>query len=316
MSYPNINDENFQKLIGIKFKKYKIDKNPTFKELCFPTEYQLQKPQLFVSNFINKKTSYKGLLVFHKIGAGKTCAAIRIAEEWDKRVIVVLPASLISNFYKELRSECTGNNYVRKKERKDLTVENKELIETIHKRIDKKYDIYSYNKFVELLKNKKIDFNNTLLIIDEIQNVISESGEFYNTIYKNIIKAPKTLRVVLLSATPIFDKPSEIALTLNLLRPKEQLPIGNNFTETFITKKNNQYVIKNSKLLEKLSRGLISYYPGAPEYAFPEKKIKIVKCKMSNYQYQSYLALISQEKNTNFTHSPHCFLMILKLVQS
>lgn len=299
MSYPNINNENFQKLIGIKFKKYKIDKNPTFKELCFPKEYQLQKPQLFVSNFINKKTPYKGLLVFHKIGAGKTCAAIRIAEEWDKKVIVVLPASLISNFYKELRSECTNNNYVSKKER-EIIENNNELIEEIHKRINKKYNIYSYNKFVDLLKKKKIDFNNTLLIIDEIQNVISESGEFYNTIYKNIMKAPKSLRVVLLSATPIFDKPSEIALTLNLLRPKEQFPIGNNFIETFITKKKNEYVIKNSKLLKKLSSGLISYYPGAPDYAFPEKKIKIVKCKMSNYQYQSYLALVSQEKNTDF----------------
>ena len=112
MSYPNIDNENFQKLIAKKFKQYKITKNPSFRELCFPKEYQLQKPQLFVSHFINKKTHYKGLLVFHKIGAGKTCAAIRIAEEWDKKVIVVLPASLIGNFYTELRSECTGNNYV------------------------------------------------------------------------------------------------------------------------------------------------------------------------------------------------------------
>ena len=304
MSYPNIDNENFQKLIANKYKQYKITKNPSFRELCFPKEYQLQKPQLFVSQFINQKTPYKGLLVFHKIGAGKTCAAIRIAEEWDKKVIVVLPASLIGNFYKELRSECTGNNYVSKKDRevlKDLS-SNKynEVIEKVHSKIDKKYDIYSYNKFVNLLKQKKIKFNNTLLIIDEIQNVISENGEFYNTIYKNILKAPQSLRVVLLSATPIFDKPSEIALTLNLLRPKEELPKGNDFIETFITKQKNVYNIKNKTLFSNLTKGLISYYPGAPEYAFPEKKFKIVKCVMSNYQYQSYLAVISQEKNTDF----------------
>jgi len=300
MSYPNIDNENFQKLIANKYKQYKITKNPSFRELCFPKEYQLQKPQLFVSQFINKKTPYKGLLVFHKIGAGKTCAAIRIAEEWDKKVIVVLPASLIGNFYKELRSECTGNNYVSKKDReilKDLSSnEYDAVMEKVHSKIDEKYDIYSYNKFVDLLKKKKIKFDNTLLIIDEIQNVISEKGEFYNTIYKNISKAPKSLRVVLLSATPIFDKPSEIALTLNLLRPKMELPVGNDFIETFITKQKNNYIMKNKKLFEKLTKGLISYYPGAPEYAFPEKQIKIVKCVMSNYQYQTYSAIVSQEK--------------------
>ena len=300
MSYPYIDNENFQKLIANKYKQFKITKNPSFRELCFPKEYQLQKPQLFVSQFINKKTPYKGLLVFHKIGAGKTCAAIRIAEEWDKKVIVVLPASLIGNFYKELRSECTGNNYVSKKDReilKDLSSnEYDAVMEKVHSKIDEKYDIYSYNKFVDLLKKKKIKFDNTLLIIDEIQNVISEKGEFYNTIYKNILKAPKSLRVVLLSATPIFDKPSEIALTLNLLRPKMELPIGNEFIETFITKQKNNYIMKNKKLFEKLTKGLISYYPGAPEYAFPEKQIKIVKCVMSNYQYQTYSAIVSQEK--------------------
>lgn len=300
MSYPNIDDENFQKIIANKFKQYKITKNPSFRELCFPKEYQLQKPQLFVSQFINKKTPYKGLLVFHKIGVGKTCAAIRIAEEWDKKVIVVLPASLTGNFYKELRSECTGNNYVTKKDReilKDLSSNDyNDIIEKVHKKIDKKYDIYSYNKFVNLLKNKKIKLDDTLLIIDEIQNVISEKGEFYNTIYKNILKAPKSLRIVLLSATPIFDKPSEIALTLNLLRPKLELPIGNEFIETFVTKQNNNYTMRNKTLFEKLTKGLISYYPGAPEYAFPEKKIKIVKCVMSNYQYQTYSAIVSKEK--------------------
>ena len=300
MSYPNIDNENFQKLIANKYKQYKITKNPSFRELCFPKEYQLQKPQLFVSQFINKKTPYKGLLVFHKIGAGKTCAAIRIAEEWNKKVIVVLPASLIGNFYKELRSECTGNNYVSKKDReilKDLSSnEYDTVIEKIHNKINEKYDIYSYNKFVNLLKKKQIKFDNTLLIIDEIQNVISEKGQFYNTIYKNISKAPKSLRVVLLSATPIFDKPSEIALTLNLLRPKVELPVGNDFIETFITKQKNNYIMKNKKLFEKLTKGLISYYPGAPEYAFPEKQIKIVKCVMSNYQYQTYSAIVSQEK--------------------
>ena len=42
------------------------------------------------NEFINPKTPYKGLLIYHQIGAGKTCAAISIAENWKhKRNIIV-----------------------------------------------------------------------------------------------------------------------------------------------------------------------------------------------------------------------------------
>ena len=115
MSFPILDDNNFQDKILSKFKQYQIPKSkPTFKELCYPESFKYQLPQLFVSKFINPKTPYKGLLVFHKIGAGKTCAAIQIAEQWiDKRnVIFIVPASLIGNLYKELRSECTGTKYI------------------------------------------------------------------------------------------------------------------------------------------------------------------------------------------------------------
>ena len=56
------------------------------KEICFPKKYTLQLPQKFVAEFINPKTPYKGLLLFHKIGAGKTCGAINIAEKWKNKV--------------------------------------------------------------------------------------------------------------------------------------------------------------------------------------------------------------------------------------
>ena len=60
--------------------------------------------------------------------------------------------------------------------------------------------------------NKRIKLDNTLLIIDEVQNIVSEHGTFYKTIYNSIKKAPDNNRIILLSGTPIFDKPSEIAL--------------------------------------------------------------------------------------------------------
>lgn len=302
----------FQTEIYKKYKKYKIgSKKTSFKQICFPDKFTYQLPQIFVSEFINPNTKYKGLLLYHKIGAGKTCAAVQIAEQWKqkRKIIMVCPASLVGNFYKELRSECTGNIYVNHIEREELksldplTNEYREMIKSINKRIDKYYQIYSYNKFVDLLKNKKIKFDNTLLIIDEVQNIVSEHGSYYSIILKAIQNAPIDMRIVIMSATPIFDKPMELGLTLNLLRPTTDFEIGSKFNDKYIDYKiiDNKpyYEVKNDKELRFKLNGLVSYFQGAPSYVFPERIQRIVKCPMSKYQYDSYKIVQEREGTIN-----------------
>jgi hypothetical protein len=123
MKYPKINDDNFYKEINKKFQKYKISKKKqSFDQICNPKSYELQLPQQFGAEFINPKTPYKGVLVYHRIGAGKTCTAVRIGEAFKKsrKIIVVLPASLKGNFRTELRSPCAGSEYITDSERKQL----------------------------------------------------------------------------------------------------------------------------------------------------------------------------------------------------
>jgi superfamily II DNA or RNA helicase len=302
----------YQKDILKKYKKYRLStKKSSFKQICFPKNYTPQIQQLFVSKFINPNTNNKNILLYHKIGAGKTCAAIKIAEEWKEKrdIIFVCPASLIGGFYKELRSECTNTTYVSDIEREQLntldvlSTEYKKLIKTINNRIDEYYQVYSYNKFIDLLNKKKIKLNNTLLIIDEVQNIVSETGSYYKTIYKAIMNAPLDLRIVIMTATPIFDKPMELGLTLNLLRPKKLFPIGNDFNEEYIDYKviDNKayYDIKNIKDLQIRLNGLVSYYPGAASYVFPTRIQKIIKCPMSKYQYECYKVVQEREGEIN-----------------
>ena len=119
--YPKTKNDDFYKRIYKLFGKYRIkDQKHKLKEICYPTKFKLQIPQKFASEFINPNTPYKGLLIYHQIGAGKTCAAVSIAESWKNKrnIIVVTPASLIGNFYDELRSQCTGDEYMLPKERK------------------------------------------------------------------------------------------------------------------------------------------------------------------------------------------------------
>ena len=321
------NEPDFNNFINKKFKKYEITKKKdSMKEYCLPKQFKLQVQQKFLSEFINPNTPYKGLLMYHKIGAGKTCTAISIAEQWKDthNIIILLPAALIGNFKDELRSSC--GNYLTESERKKLSKldmtsdEYINILEISNRRIEKFYNIYSYHIFVKMAAENKISLKKTLLIIDEVQNMISMSGTFYNTLYDIIMKAPQDLRVVLLSATPMFDKPQELALTINLLRPEKPF-IVNKFNDTFLKlKKVNEgykYSVQNMTLLKEMLAGMISYYRGAPPYTFPEEKFKIIKCKMTDFQYKSYKTALALEdgnqkgifKNVDILNLPKNFFL-------
>jgi hypothetical protein len=326
VKYPNINDVDFQIKIKKIFNEYKIrnTKKKSIQEYCYPKKFTFQLPQLFVAEFLNPKTPYKGILLYHRIGAGKTCAGIQIAEKWKehKKIILVGPASLIGNFYKELRSECTGNIYISKSERKLLlslapsSGEYHEIINTVNQRIHKYYELYSYHKFTELINSKKINLRNKLLIIDEVHNIISESGTFYTTFEKAINNTPNDFRIVIMSATPIYDKPEELGLTINLLKPKKEFPEPDEFNKIFlernITDDGVVYKLKNEDLLSKLLQGYISYYAGAPAFVFPKMKLKYVKCKMNKFQLDAYKSFVNHEKQGLFLQSTD----ILKLPNS
>ena len=311
MKYPDIKSDNFNQSINKIYKKYKIPKKKKkFNEICMPKKFELQLPQKFLAEFLNPSTPYKGVLVYHRIGAGKTCTAVRIGEGFKKyrNIIVVLPASLKGNFRTELRSQCAGNEYITEAERTLLKKlhpsdsKYKEIIKRTDERIDKYYTIYSYNKFIEHIQNNQIKLKNSLLIIDEIQNMVSEEGTYYTELYKLITKAPDDLRIVLLSATPMFDKPNELGLTINLLRPSNPFPVGNDFDKKFIKstlKSDGEYKVttKNMHIFKNIIKGYISFFRGAPAYVFPEMKIKYVRCEMSDFQYASYKAILRNEEN-------------------
>lgn len=310
--YVDIDDPNFYQFINKKYSSYEIPKKQkTLKEICFPKKYEFQIPQKFLAEFINPKTPYSGILVYHRIGAGKTCTAINIAENFKKlkRIIIALPASLKGNFRSELRSQCAGNHYLTDEERNLLkkydpsSLEYKDIINRSDARIDKYYTIYSYNKFVKLIKNHDIDLDNTLLIIDEIHNMISETGTYYETLHEFIHSSPDTNRLVLMSATPIFDKPVEIALTMNLILRDKQMPTGQEFIDTFMnidyTFNGPVYSTKNLDLFKDYVRGYVSYYRGAPPHSFPQSLINFSKIRMSDLQLKIYNNTIRSDKNQN-----------------
>ncbi len=179
--------------------------------------------------------------------------------------------------------------------------------QSLRAKIIKTFEIISHQTFInqlyktgankQFIKNDKLlNFNsalfteNGLLVIDEIQRLVSESGSFYKKLYNSIkyYFHPK-LKIVLMSATPIYDNPYELALTMNLLKPRIPFPIDKSkFYNFFIgeidektdkcLKSTKNFVNENSCVLNKevikhLCSGYISYFKGGNPNAYPYKRI-------------------------------------------
>lgn len=96
-------------------------------------EFELLTHQNLVRDYINLYTPYRGLLLYHGLGSGKTCTSIAISEglKSGKQVYVLTPASLRMNYIESLK-KC-GDPIYRKNQHWEFvnTESNPELIEPL-----------------------------------------------------------------------------------------------------------------------------------------------------------------------------------------
>jgi len=113
------NRKAFADYIARIYLKYRKDPAPDEEgvDLCLQqtgkTTRELLPYQKLVRDYLSIETPYRGLLVYHGLGSGKTCSAIGVAESLlsNKKVWVMLPASLQNNFKQEIR-KCGDVIYV------------------------------------------------------------------------------------------------------------------------------------------------------------------------------------------------------------
>ena len=273
------------------FKKYKLDKIIINKndDVCSNMENKLEltKYQAFLSSYLNYNSIYKNILIFHGLGSGKTITTINLYNilynynpNWN--IIVLLKASLKKSWISDF------DKYFTDESEKENKIKNFYFIS---------YDAPNSNEiFIDVIKKLNVS-NKTMYIIDESHNFIS--NVYTNVIHKKGFKAKiiydhilqhkiddNTVRIILLSATPIINKPFELSLIFNLLRnnifPKNE----NDFNSHFIYKGKINENTKNS--FQRRILGLVSYYKSNnPEY-FASHDIYIEYCDMSEYQYKIY----------------------------
>mgnify|MGYP003969093557 CR=1 FL=1 len=322
-----------------KYEKHKYTKKDLAQNPCKKRETQvekvLMKNQEFIKEFMVNEKNHRGLLLFHEMGSGKTLSSLAVAEALDRKVVVLLPASLKSNWKREL-GEINAEYKMPSKSIQISEAEFKKAKKNIEEKIGKKYTFVSHNAYntAEQLKNlvdennksknnennntldndmvyktfKKNKLDNKLLIIDEVHNmlsnVMSEESKNGTAIFDMIMNA-RNLKILALSATPAVNDPYELALLFNMLRGKIMLNGKNfnafpdqyhDFKNYFINDRLN--LIKNKFIFQERINGLVSFVKGAREddiEVFPQQENKVERIEMSHYQFKLYSQARYQE---------------------
>jgi hypothetical protein len=338
--YPSLDDPFLNQKIAKRneFSAFTYDADITreLKEtsdlICSNPEFELNTRQLFVKTFISYNTPYKGLLIYHGVGTGKTCSAIGIAEELrdhmknagiTQRILIIASTNVQDNFRLQLFDEsrleqdsetgawtsksCIGNKLIREINPVGGKMTREKIASQAKTIINSSYAFMGYLQFANFIQEKVFEsvsedegkqaqqeqlyakrplgistsqnanafheqleiqniqriFNDRLIIIDEVHNCTKEDKRLAKLLLK-IAAHADNLRIILMTATPMFNSPREIIWICNLLNINDRRATIQ--YEDVFTKEG---ALTNPDLLRQKLNGYVSYVRGENPYTFP-----------------------------------------------
>lgn len=313
VSYPDVTDPHFNAIIARKkefaqgsYAPPDADLGPEqlWQRRCSPGEFILTPSQQVLRNFMSPNTAYDGLLLFHGVGTGKTCAAVTIAEQFpDKRVLVLVQPGLRNNFldhifdFSKVRmtetgvldmaraaEQCTGTRYLSVLQESDFG--NKQAaIRKIDRAIRARYTFMGTQQFAREITRivdeaphgaweriLRARFSNHVIIVDEAHHLRVSFGagtEEHKTItpaIRNVLKYAEDVKLLLLTATPMFNEATDVLELVNLLLINDKRkPLATR--EVF--ERDGTLKPDGTPVLIAATRGYVSYLRGDDPFSFP-----------------------------------------------
>ena len=216
-----------------------------------------------------------GLVLMHGLGSGKTRSSIEAYKALGMPAEALLPAALRGNYRKEI-SKWIG------KTPEDLNIRSQQ--EAARKGLNPE------------------EFKDKLLIVDEAHRLRNETSKLYSSV-RDLPAAKR----VLLTGTPIYNHPSDIAKLINIAGGKDILPEDKeDFEKKFLNTRKiapslgarllgatsgEESNVKNPEFLRKVFKKYIDYHAGQSE-GFPSVENEMVRVPMSDKQQGIYKALM------------------------
>ena len=178
--------------------------------------------------------------------------------------------------------------------------------EEVRKHIQKSYSLLGYNQFAEIVKTKPNWLDNSVVIIDEVHNLVPmETGKEdkkkktrYESI-KGALRVAQNRFLVLLTGTPMINTPQEIVWILELMLPSDskKQPKDMTLKETVQWCENNSQGLVS--YLKKVSSAVPMRFLGKTPPQL--KHLKVVEVPMQGQQLTQYLRL-GKPKDFNTLH--------------
>jgi superfamily II DNA or RNA helicase len=312
---PNLQQGNYEPqtincnkytLNQIKFlaDKYKLSKEGTKERICVRIEnylYKLNKPININKPIVQENSqcmmplnkniilrehqirvvkhmlNHRGLLAIHNTGTGKTLTAVSamncILQKYPKiNVVFISPLSLLANFQKEIIKF-------------GFSIDS----DIIKDRVK----FFSYAAFSSAYKDDKNMqiCKNSFLIIDEAHNLRNPVEKGKGIVADTLINcSTKAFKVLLLTATPMKNRPSDI---VNLITIIDGIPDYEAPTSKFF----NQHIYSDDENFRKYFACKVSINLAVKDNNYPKRIDYVQNFIMDNNYYNNYLDIQNEEEN-------------------
>lgn len=325
------NIEEFKKIAdNICFKDYEIAQHQKFVKnfISFQTPY-------------NSLLLYHGLgsgKTCSAIGVSEQMRKYMTHMNLNKRIIIVASPNVQKNFKLQLFDDnkleekngiftlnnCTGDKILKEiNPTNNKGLKRDQIIKMINNLISKRYVFMGYTQFSNyiekkievgktsknkektIIKNIKNTFDDRLLIIDEVHNIRLSNDNKLKKISSNLFKIAKhskNFKMLLLSATPLYNNYKEIVWLLNLMNTNDKRGLINRneiFDDDGNFSINEEGEEIGKKRLINKATGYVSYVRGENPYSFPFRVFPMnfdINKSIKNSEFK-YPSLSLNEKN-------------------
>jgi superfamily II DNA or RNA helicase len=217
-----------------------------------------------------------GLVIAHGLGSGKTLSALAIADDVGGDATFIVPASLKSNLDKERRRHLQDENFIA-------------AIDSLQR--------------TGLQRGDNLP-GGDVLVVDEAHR-IREQGEAQSALRR---RRRDYRKAALLTATPVFNRPSDIAPLVNIAAGSRILPEGQEFDAQYVREEvvkpslwgkirgvapGTRKTLTNRQDLRQRLRQWVDYHANSTE-GFPERVDEEVLVPLTGKQRQTYDAVMGQ----------------------
>jgi hypothetical protein len=272
-----------------KWKDIKMENNCVEKKVGGAVLLDYTPTQDFIRNYFTPQNPVKGMFLWHSVGTGKTCSAIATATSSFERegytILWVTRTTLKNDIWKNMFDQVCNENI--RKEIENLPNEHAKRM----RMLSKSWSIrpMSYKQFSNLVskqnsfysalvkKNGEADpLQKTLLIIDEahklyggedLSSIERPDMQALNAALQNsyIVSGKNSVRLLLMTATPITGNPMELVKLINLLKPMDQ-QMPDQFPEF-----SQEYLNEEGRFTERGERRYLDNIAGYVSYLNREK---------------------------------------------